>query len=164
MAAGMADHAEGEHVTHERKSANQEPVLGADFAQLLGAADKIVAVCDDSPLLTKLEQAVSAAVGSAATVGRSQTYYLDITALSANKGDGVTALAAAMGVPLANVAVIGDQHNDLPMFTRAGISIAMGQGPKDVRAAAMRVCGSNDEDGVAQAIDDILLPLVKPKN
>src|SRR5258706_14918912 len=96
-----------------------------------------------------------------AMVGQSQAYYLDITAPTANKGDGVAVLAAAAGVALENVAVIGDQRNDMAMFRRAGLSIAMGQGPDEVRATAMRVTGSNDEDGVAQAIDDILLPLVR---
>jgi hydroxymethylpyrimidine pyrophosphatase-like HAD family hydrolase len=47
------------------------------------------------------------------------------------------------------------------MFARAGLSIAMGQGPEEVRAAADRVTGSDAEDGVAQAIDKILLPMVR---
>jgi Cof subfamily protein (haloacid dehalogenase superfamily) len=149
------------HDVRERQSANQEPVTGADFATLLGAVDKIVAVSDDAELLAGVEGAVSQAVGQEATVGQSQVYYLDITAASANKGDGVAALAAAMGVALEDVAVIGDQRNDLAMFRRAGLSIAMGQGPEAVRAAAMRVTGSNEEDGVAQAIDDILLPMLR---
>ena len=68
-----------------------------------------------------------------------------------------SALAAAIGVPLANVAVLGDERNDLPMFARAGLSIAMGQGPDAVRSAADQVTLSNEEDGAAQAIDNIIL-------
>ncbi|HEX7853667.1 MAG TPA: Cof-type HAD-IIB family hydrolase [Sphingobium sp.] len=155
-----ADRPDSHHDEHERKAANQEPVFGGDFSSLLGAVDKIVAVSDDAALLAKLEGTVARAVGAHATVGQSQVYYLDITAPAANKGDGVAALSAAIGVPLPNVAVIGDQRNDMPMFRRAGLSIAMGQGPEAVRAAAMHVTGSNDEDGVAQAIDTLLLPMV----
>ena len=148
------------HDASERKTANQEPVVGDDFAPLLGTVDKIVAVADDHAMLADLEASVAEALGKEATVARSQLYYLDITAPAANKGDGVTALAAAMGIPLSDVAVIGDQRNDMAMFARAGLSIAMAQGPDEVRAAATRVTGSNDEDGVAQAIDDILLPMM----
>jgi hydroxymethylpyrimidine pyrophosphatase-like HAD family hydrolase len=54
--------------------------------------------------------------------------------------------------------VLGDQGNDLAMFARAGLSIAMGQGPEAVRAKADFVTGANDADGVAQAIDSIILP------
>jgi len=157
------DKLDDHYTPRERKSANQEPELCSDFARFLGEVDKIVAVSQDHAALATLESEVAATLESAATVARSQPYYLDITAPAANKGDGVTALAQAAGVPLAEVAVIGDQYNDLPMFRRAGLSIAMAQGPEDVRAAAMQVTGSNDEDGVAQAIERFLLPLVATK-
>jgi hydroxymethylpyrimidine pyrophosphatase-like HAD family hydrolase len=74
----------------------------------------------------------------------------------ANKGDGVASIASAMNIPLANVAVIGDMPNDLPMFARAGLSIAMGQAPDVVRTAADWTTTSNEEDGVAHAIDRLI--------
>ena len=68
-------------------------------------------------------------IGARATIARSQPYYLDITHRLANKGDGIAALAQAFGVELAQVAALGDMANDLPMFARAGLSVAMGQAP-----------------------------------
>ena len=82
-----------------------------------------------------------------------------MTHSQANKGDGISALAAALGVAMEDVAVIGDMPNDLPMFARAGMAIAMGQAPEAVRSQAAHVTTSNDEDGVAHAIDTILLPM-----
>lgn len=143
----------------ERRSVSQEPTYDANLEAYADSVDKIVAVSDDHAMLADLEAVVERAVGDRATVGRSQLYYLDITAPKANKGDGVLALARAFGVSVEQVAVIGDQRNDMPMFREAGLSIAMGQGPEEVRAAATHVTGSNDEDGVAQAIDSILLPI-----
>lgn len=148
------------HVPRERKAASQEPVVGADFSGLLDAVDKIVAVCDDQALLAGLETQVATALGDRATVSRSQVYYLDITARAANKGAGIEALAQSCGVALAATAAIGDQRNDMAMFAKAGLSIAMAQGPEEVRAAADRVTGSDAEDGVAEAIDTILLPMI----
>jgi|TARA_R110000868_G_scaffold371782_2_gene635550 Cof subfamily protein (haloacid dehalogenase superfamily) len=153
---------DGVYVPRERRAANIDPIIRRDFAGLLAHPDKIVGVSDDHALLARLDGEIAAALGQDATVGRSQPYYLDITAPRANKGDGVAALAAAIGVPLANVAVLGDERNDLPMFARAGLSIAMGQGPDAVRAAADRVTRSNEEDGVAHAIDEIILPEAAP--
>ena len=146
------------HTASERKSANQEPIVCSDFSGLLGQIDKIVAVSDDHAMLAKLEAQVAGALGDGATVIRSQLYYLDITAPRANKGDGIAALAKAAGVDLAQVVAIGDQRNDLAMFARAGLSIAMAQGPEDVRMAADQVTSSNDDDGVALAIDRIIMP------
>lgn len=152
---------EGVHVDHERKAAGIEPVLTSDFSALLDRVDKVVGVCDDHGLLERLEPDVKAALGDRATVARSQAYYLDVTAARGNKGDGVQALAEAAGIPLSAVCVFGDQYNDLPMFARAGLSVAMGQGPEAVRSAATHVVGSNDDDGVAQAIDKFVLSVAK---
>ncbi|WP_333574143.1 Cof-type HAD-IIB family hydrolase [Sphingomonas sp.] len=155
-----ADRLDDYYTPRERVTSAQDPVVCSDFGPLLDAVDKIVAVSSDHDMLAALEAEVAAALGDDAEVARSQPYYLDVTAARANKGDGIAALAATLGVPLAEVAVIGDQYNDVPMFRRAGLSIAMGQAPEAVRQAAMQVTGSNDADGVAQAIETILLPLL----
>ncbi len=144
------------HAPREKLSSSVEPTLQADLDSLCDACDKIVGVSDDAPRLKALEAAVQSATCGEATVALSQPYFLDATALRANKGDGVAAVAHAMGVPLDAVAVIGDMPNDLPMFARAGLSIAMGQAPEAVRAAAHWTTASNDHDGVAQAIHRVL--------
>jgi Cof subfamily protein (haloacid dehalogenase superfamily) len=149
---------QGVHVAHERVASNQAPIVTTDFAALLDHADKITLVSDDPALLGDLADRAKARFGDKATVAQSQTYYLDVTALAANKGDGVTALAAAFDVPLAQVAAIGDQFNDLPMLARVGFSVAMGNAPEAVRHAAQHVTLGNDQDGVAHAIDTLIAP------
>ncbi len=144
------------HSDHERKAASQEPDVRHDLRPLAKAVDKLVAVSDDSDLLDTIEREAHARFEGRANIVRSQTYYLDFTAPTANKGDGVAALAHSFGVDLAHVAVAGDMYNDLPMFERAGYAIAMGQAPDKVREAADMVSISNDEDGVAHAIDRML--------
>lgn len=144
------------HVPRERKSANQEPVIVSDFGPLASCAGKITFVSDDPSVLEKLLSDGRAEFGELATIAQSQTYYLDVTAREANKGAGVEALARAAGVPLDEVMVIGDMQNDLPMLTRAGLRVVMGQAPDDVKAVAHWVTASNDEDGVAKALDRLL--------
>jgi Cof subfamily protein (haloacid dehalogenase superfamily) len=145
---------QGGHIDSERKASNQAPVITQDF--VIERTDKITFVSDDPELLKDLH-ARAEHLSERATIMQSQTYYLDVTALPANKGDGIALLAEAMGTPLSAVAAIGDQANDLPMFARAGLSIAMGQGPAEVRAKADLVTGGNDDGGVAQAIDGMIL-------
>ncbi|WP_019516367.1 Cof-type HAD-IIB family hydrolase [Sphingomonas sp. Mn802worker] len=154
----FATDGEGPHTKSERVSSNQEPVIRADFDDLLDRADKITFVSDDEDRLRALYERAHGRYGEQATIAQSQTYYLDVTALAANKGDGVAALARSNGVDLSDTAVIGDQRNDLPMLRRAGLPIAMGNAPDDVKAQASKVTRSNDEDGVAHAIDTIILP------
>ncbi|THD35041.1 MAG: HAD family phosphatase [Sphingomonas sp.] len=151
---------QGVHVEHERIASNQPPVLRDDFADLYGRIDKLTIVSDDAALLKGLADKAKAAFGKQATIGQSQTYYLDVTGVTANKGDGVAALAKMLGVDMADVAVFGDMENDVPMFDRAGFSVVMGQAPEAVKAKADETSSSNEEDGVAHAIDAFILPKV----
>lgn len=148
----------GVHVEHERVASHQQPIVTHDFDALLDRADKITLVSDDPAMLGPLAARTAAAFGGQATVAQSQAYYLDVTALSANKGAGIAALAASFDVPLARTAAIGDQANDLPMLALAGLSVAMGNAPDAVRAAARHVTLGNDADGVAHAIDTLIAP------
>ena len=146
------------HVPHEKRASMLDPIVGDAFDDLHGRVDKIVGVSDDHRLITKLQADQQAALGDAAEVSCSQTYYCDITHPLANKGDGIIALAAAINVPLAETVAIGDMPNDVPMLRKARLAIAMGQAPAEVKAAASWISATNDEDGVAKAIDRILLP------
>ena len=154
---------EGEHVAHERIASNQAPAVQGDFTELLDHADKITFVSDDPALLAGLHEQCRAAFGERATIVQSQTYYLDVTALQANKGDGIVALTNALGVDLAETAAIGDQNNDLPMLALAGYAVAMGNAPDNVHDAADAVTTGNDADGVAHAIDALIFPRLGAK-
>ena len=92
---------QGHHVDHERIASDQEPVVTTDFTPCYDRADKLTFVSDDPVLLGALHDRARAAFGNRATVAQSQTYYLDVTALAANKGDGIARLAEAMHTPLA---------------------------------------------------------------
>lgn len=155
-----ADTLDNSHIQRERLSSFQEPVVTPDMTALFDRVDKMVLVHDDPAVLGPLTQEGQRRFGSIATVAQSQTYYLDITDLHANKGAGVTALAATAGVPLAQVAVLGDMWNDVPMFDIAGFACAMGQAPDGVKARADAVSTSNDDNGVAHAIDAFILPRI----
>ena len=153
--------ADNPHNEHERKASMVEPVITGDFSALHGRIDKIVGVSDEPALIARLLKDGKAALGDGADVSSSQTYYCDITHPLANKGDGIVALCEAIGIPLSETAAIGDMPNDIPMLKRAAFAIAMGQAPDAVKAVADEISSSNDEDGVAHAIETMLLPWVK---
>jgi hypothetical protein len=149
------------HLPRERLASAIEPVIRTDFTGLDGRIDKIVGVSDDHELLRPLEEQARSMIGARATITRSHAYYLDVTHRLANKGDGIAALAQAFGVELKQVAALGDMVNDLPMFARAGLSVAMGQAPDCVQAAASATAATNEQAGVADAIACFVRPRVR---
>ncbi len=148
----------GPHVDHERHTVRFNERVVESFDPYIGQGGKVVGVTDDAPLLARLEAELQGLLGDTANAKLSQTYYLDVTHREANKGNAVRMLAAQLGVDLADVAVLGDMANDLPMFDVAGFAVAMGNASAEVQARAAAVTGSNDADGWAQAIDQFILP------
>ncbi len=152
------------HTPREVIAAAMQPVVTTHWDDALERTDKIVAVTDDDALLTKIEGVARELAGDGATISRSQPYYLDVTAPVANKGDGLAALARIAGVPLSEVAVMGDADNDLPMFARAGLSVAMGQAKPWVKTAATFATDAiMDDAAVAEAIERFILPRLSNK-
>ncbi|MEB0076158.1 HAD family hydrolase [Pseudomonas sp. CCI3.2] len=148
----------GALVDHERKTLGYDPIVVSSFEPYLDRIDKIVAASANHQLLKDLEAQLNPQIDGLALASRSQSYYLDVNAVEANKGNALVTLAEFLGVPLSQTAAIGDGSNDVAMFHVAGLSIAMGQGDESVRSQADYVTGSNLEDGVATAIRRYILP------
>lgn len=88
---------------------------------------------------------------------RHHYWYLEICSLRAGKGEGLKAIAKHLGLKPGNMMAIGDGLNDLDMLAEAGIGVAMGNALPEVQAAADYVTASQDQDGVAEAIEKWVL-------
>lgn len=82
---------------------------------------------------------------------------LMITDIKASKKHGIEELLKILSVDKSETIGIGDYHNDLPLFESVGFKVAMGNAPKELMVAADLIVGSIEEDGVAQAIDKLIL-------
>jgi len=145
------------YLAHEQHTVQFPPTVVADFASGLDSAAKIVGVSADFELLARCETETQKLLAGDASVARSQLYYLDVTHPLANKGAAVVALAGYFGIAPQAVATIGDGSNDMAMFERSGLSIAMGNASPEVKARAQFVTSSNEEDGFAAAIERFIL-------
>src|SRR3569833_1413134 len=150
--AWLTRHPDGPYVPNEKRAIRADPTIISDFAPYVSAACKIVGSSRDFELLVRCESAMREALGSQATAVRSQDYYLDVTPPGHDKGTFVADVAKRLGVPLTEIAVIGDMENDLPMFARAGLSFAMGNAADEIKQRATHVTASNEDDGFAKAM------------
>jgi Cof subfamily protein (haloacid dehalogenase superfamily) len=148
---------EGPYVGLEEHTVGFRPTVVENFGPALDSTAKIVGVSKDFELLARCERDLGATLADRATVVRSQSYYLDVTHPLANKGVALSELARLLAVPLAEIAVIGDGGNDVAMFERSGLCIAMGNASAEVQQAADFVTDSNREDGFANAVERFIL-------
>jgi len=149
---------EGPRVQHEAGNVQFEPIVVPTFDGLLDRAVKIVGNSDDLEAVAKCEAAVQQQFGDQVSAARSQPYYLDVTHPTANKGVVVERLSRYFNIPWQQIATLGDQPNDVLMFKKSGLSIAMANASEEVQNQATYVTDSHNEEGFAKAIEGFILP------
>ena len=83
---------------------------------------------------------------------------VDFTATGVNKGMAARKLADLAGVEGSQVIAAGDSYNDLPLLEASGLGIAMGDAPDGLKSIADYVAPTVEEDGLAVAIEEFVLP------
>ena len=78
---------------------------------------------------------------------------VDVCRTGTTKGTGLAALAGHFGVEQAEVMAVGDNHNDRDMLEWAGTGVVMGNAEPALKIPGFHLTGTNDEAGLAQAID-----------
>lgn len=147
----------GPRVQHEAGVVQRQPVLVSDLAAVAAGAVKIMGVTDDPEEMAVCEAALRRAVGAAGSVARPSSFYVDVTNVRATKGTAVRRLSQLMGIERGAIAAIGDMPVDAAMFPEAGLGIAMGDAPDEVRASADAVTLGANEDGFAHAMREFVL-------
>lgn len=106
---------------------------------------------DREPLQRELEQEEGLSITS------SLYNNLEVNDAKATKGQALKRLADYLNVPMEAVMAFGDGGNDLSMIQAAGTGVAMANGLETVKAAADYITLDNDQDGVADAIEKLIL-------
>ncbi|MFC5405729.1 Cof-type HAD-IIB family hydrolase [Cohnella soli] len=84
---------------------------------------------------------------------RSGDNFIDVQSHEATKGKALERLAAMRGIPRKSILALGNYYNDLGMIAFAGKGVAMDNSPPEVKEKADAVTLSNNEDGVAAALE-----------
>jgi Cof subfamily protein (haloacid dehalogenase superfamily) len=145
-------------VDREEATVRLPPKIVPTFDGLYDRVAKIVGISQNYETVARCEKNVQERFGMSVSAARSQPFYLDVTHPSANKGEVVMLASEFSGIPPQEIATIGDMANDITMFQKSGVSIAMGNASPEVQRAATHVTASNEEEGFARAVDDFILP------
>jgi uncharacterized protein (TIGR00369 family) len=119
---------------------------------------KCVFVSDDGKALDDLEKLWQRQLSGTLEVYRSEPYFLEIIPKNISKANTLSKLIEMLKISSHEMIVIGDDANDVPMFQMAGLSIAMGNAQLSIRTIADVVTESNDNEGVALAVEKYVFP------
>ena len=103
------------------------------------------------------EQAFIEKFGDRINVSRSEPFFIEITPKGIDKAASLEHLCEIIGSSRENMIACGDGFNDISMIKYAGVGVAMANAQEEVKAAADYITVSNDEDGVAKVIYEMIL-------
>lgn len=95
-------------------------------------------------------------VSGQAYVTQSTPYYVEMMNKQVSKGKALKTLSESLVIPRDHVMAIGDSYNDIDMIEYAGVGVAVANSPEKVKSSASLVVPSNDDAGVAVAIEACL--------
>jgi Cof subfamily protein (haloacid dehalogenase superfamily) len=104
----------------------------------------------------ELAEAAQQAAGGLVGVTMAGEGIVEILPLGLTKATGLSLAARRLGVKAADTIAFGDMPNDIPMFAWAAHGVAMADAHEDVKAVADEVTLSNDEDGIAVVVEQLL--------
>ena len=139
-----------------KKLSKPRGVYVGDLEQHLSApTTKLLMMAPPEQIVQMLAEA-QAQFGESVALTCSKPYFLEVNPPLATKGHALSVCAEEMGFPLSQCMAFGDSLNDVSMLRAAGYGVCMGNGREDVKRMGFAVCGTNQEDGVARYIQQIL--------
>lgn len=143
-------------LNHLRIMEEPEFSIAIDFAPC-----KCVLVSDDEEALHGLESHWKRRLAGVLDVFPSEPYFLEVVPFGIDKANTLGVLMEQLGVTRDEVIAIGDGVADVTMLQQAGVGVAMGHAQDSVKICADYVTASNEEDGVAQAVEKLILSEVR---
>jgi Cof subfamily protein (haloacid dehalogenase superfamily) len=149
-------HPTNQHAGFYSKAAGVEPIFHDDLLGCMTVDPTKIMVIDNDRLDILLEY-LGTHFMNRLSFCRSRSNFCEIIDVSASKWNALKALADEWGILPEEIMAIGDQGNDLSMIQHAGIGVAMGNAPDEVKQYANFVAPTIAEDGAAEAIEKFVL-------
>ena len=158
----ITDSPDNEYIKNEALLNNLKIIREDEFSTAIDFAPcKCMLVSDKEKALIGLEQHWEKRLAGTLDAFRSEPYFLEVVPCGVNKANTLGALLEHLGVTREEVIAVGDGVCDVTMLQLAGMGVAMGHSQDSVKVCADYVTASNEEDGVAQAVEKLILAEVR---
>ena len=146
----------GYKVDYECTNNRMECVVVENLADFLNFAPIKILMSVLPEQIHSVQAQIAAFLPESLTVVQTAAFYLEVIPRVINKGQGIRDICKVLNLDVSQVIAFGDSENDIAMLQTAGMGVAMANAAPDVKAAANRVTLSNNEDGIAFALKDLL--------
>ena len=146
----------GYKVDYECKNNNMLCSEVGNLADFLTFAPIKILMSVQPEELPEVQKQIADFLPESLTVVQTAAFYLEVIPRIINKGQGIRDICKVLGIEPAEVVSFGDAANDIPMLEAAGMGVAMGNAQEAVKQAADMVTLSNNEDGIAAALEKLL--------
>ena len=154
----ITDSPDNEYIKNEALLNNLKIIKEDEFSTAIDFAPcKCMLVSDKEKALIGLEQHWEKRLAGTLDAFRSEPYFLEVVPCGVNKANTLGALLEHLGVTREEVIAVGDGVCDVTMLQLAGMGVAMGHSQDSVKVCADYVTASNEEDGVALAVEKLIL-------
>ena len=158
----ITDSPDNEYIKNEALLNNLKIIREDEFSTAIDSAPcKCMLVSDKEKALIGLEQHWEKRLAGTLDAFRSEPYFLEVVPCGVNKANTLGALLEHLGVTREEVIAVGDGVCDVTMLQLAGMGVAMGHSQDSVKVCADYVTASNEEDGVALAVEKLILAEVR---
>lgn len=106
--------------------------------------------------VASIEEEFKKPFGESLSIYRSAPYFIEIMAKGIDKAASLDRLAKSLNIKQEEVMAFGDGYNDLSMIEYAGMGVSMANGVEGVKSRANYITLSNDEDGIAYALEKLM--------
>lgn len=146
----------GYKVDYECKNNNMVCSEVGNLADFLTFAPIKILMSVQPEELPQVQETITGFLPKSLTVVQTAAFYLEVIPKVINKGQGIRDICKVLGLGTEEVISFGDAANDIPMLREAGMGVAMGNAAEAVKAAADMVTLSNNDDGIAAALEKLL--------
>ncbi|WP_416828009.1 Cof-type HAD-IIB family hydrolase [Ectobacillus polymachus] len=129
----------------------------ASFKEAVSEPVVKILMLEDPERLAVVEKKLQEELSGDLSVMRSKPFFLEFTENGVTKGTSLAHLIQKLGIKQEEVIAMGDSYNDLAMIQFAGLGVAMGNAPDDIKAKANYVTDTNMNDGVAKVVESFVL-------
>jgi Cof subfamily protein (haloacid dehalogenase superfamily) len=112
-----------------------------------------ILIAGNPDLIDNIEKELIDQHGDKLNMSKSKTTYLEVMSLTSSKTKAIQFLLDKYGIKRNEIIAIGDNYNDKEMIEFAGVGVAMGNAPDEIKKVANYITDTNNDDGVAKALN-----------